>query len=298
MHNHFSKIFILLILLLLAWIAWLEPNSMTINKKVIELSNWHKEHNGYKIAVISDLHISWPYINENKVRQIVELTNAQKPDLVVILGDYAPADLINHFATKSQIKNEIIKPLEELKNLDKPVISVLGNHDWGFNGDFIRNILKKSGIKVLENQSTVISKNNEAINIAGVADLWFRTPNIYGTLGKIKNKDPIILLSHNPDLFPDVPKRVELTLAGHTHGGQINLPIIRAYLAPSAFGERYIKGLIKEKNHYIFVSSGIGTTCLPLRFLDPPEITILEIRKKNNFYLSYDSSPIPKKSNL
>src|SRR4030095_10957928 len=111
------------------------------------------------------------------------------------------------------------------------------------------------------------------------ADLWTRRPDVEGTLRKIPlDRNPIIMLTHNPDVFPDIPARVSLTLAGHTHGGQVNLPFVGRPIVTSTFGQRYAIGHITEQGHHLFVSSGLGTSIIPVRFRVPPEIVILTIR--------------------
>ena len=87
----------------------------------------------------------------------------------------------------------------------------------------------------------------------------------------------MLLLSHNPDLFPDVPERVALTLSGHTHGAQVDLPVVRDRMTPSRFGARYAGGIFEEGGRVLFVSRGVGTSSLPVRFLAPPEVAMLEL---------------------
>jgi uncharacterized protein len=107
---------------------------------------------------------------------------------------------------------------------------------------------------------------------AGLADLDARRPDVAGTLARVPSGDPVVVLTHRPDVFPDVPARVALTLAGHTHGGQVRLPLLGALVVPSKFGSRYAAGLIEEQGRRLFVTSGIGTSTVPVRLGVPPEI--------------------------
>jgi hypothetical protein len=97
-------------------------------------------------------------------------------------------------------------------------------------------------------------------------------------LASVPPGEPVVLLSHDPDVFPHVPDRVALTLAGHTHGGQVAIPLLRRPAIPSAYGERYARGHVVEDGRHLYVSSGLGTSGLPLRLLAPPEIVVLELR--------------------
>jgi hypothetical protein len=130
---------------------------------------------------------------------------------------------------------------------------------------------------VLENDAAMIERDGAAIWIAGIGDKWEGKPDIASALAKVNNGAPIIALTHNPDIFPSIPARVALTIAGHTHGGQVALPIIGRPIVPSVFGQRYAAGHIVEGSKHLFVSSGIGTSILPVRFRVPPEIPLLTI---------------------
>ncbi len=114
--------------------------------------------------------------------------------------------------------------------------------------------------------------------MAGLADLRCRRPDLPTSLAGIPPEEPVILLSHDPDVFPYVPDRVALTLSGHLHGGQVAIPVLRRPALPSRYGERYARGHVVEDDRHLYVSSGFGTSGLPLRFLAPPEVVILELR--------------------
>jgi predicted MPP superfamily phosphohydrolase len=155
---------------------------------------------------------------------------------------------------------------------------VLGNQDWWLDGRYVRRLLEEAGIKVYENEARPVETGDgRRLWIAGLADLSTRTVDLPGTLEKITDDAPVLLLSHSPDVFPEVPERVALTLAGHTHGGQFNLPFIGRLIVPSRFGQRYAYGHIVEGGRQMFVSSGIGNAILPARYGVPPEIVLLRI---------------------
>lgn len=110
------------------------------------------------------------------------------------------------------------------------------------------------------------------------ADLWTRGADVAASLKHVESDDdPVLLLTHNPDIFPDVPPRVSLTLAGHTHGGQVNFPFFGRLVVPSRYGQRYAMGHVVEGGRHLFVSGGVGTSILPVRFRVPPEIVVITI---------------------
>jgi hypothetical protein len=155
--------------------------------------------------------------------------------------------------------------------------AVLGNHDWWNDGERITKALRQAGLSVLENESRRIERGGKSFWVAGVADMWTRQPDIAGSLAQVLKDDPVILITHNPDIFPEVPPRVSLTLAGHTHGGQVNFPLVGRPIVPSNFGQRYASGHVVEGGRHLFVSDGIGTSIIPVRFRVPPQIVILTL---------------------
>ena len=134
--------------------------------------------------------------------------------------------------------------------------------------------LTKNGIKVLANSNIKVNINGKDLYIAGVEDKTTRTPDIYKTLDLTQN--PVILLTHSPDVFPKVPEKVNLTLSGHVHGGQVRLPLIGALIVPSDYGNKYSQGLINEKGKQMIVTKGIGNSILNVRFNCIPEIVVIE----------------------
>jgi len=152
-------------------------------------------------------------------------------------------------------------------------VGVLGNHDWKRYGGEMTLALKGAGITVLENESVRVG----GFHVAGVADLRMRSPSVRAALRDVPDGEPVIMLSHDPDLFPFVPERVALTVAGHTHGGQIAIPHVRVPVVPSAYGERFVRGHVEEDGRHLVVSAGLGTSGFPVRLLAPPEILVIEL---------------------
>lgn len=262
---------VLVCLLLGVWAFVIEPNSLTVNEVTINLPNWPPAYERLRIALISDIHAGSHYIDTAKLQHVVEMTNAAQPDLILLAGDFVIT------SRRRGLPPESIAA--ELKNLRARygVFAVLGNHDWWYGGARITNALNAVGIRVLENDVAQIGQQGQSLWIAGVADLWTRKPDITGTLQKVTDDGPIIILTHNPDIFPNVPARVSLTLAGHTHGGQVNLPLVGRLQVPSQYGQRYAIGHVVEDNRHLFVTPGIGTSIIPVRFRVPPEISILTL---------------------
>ena len=166
-----------------------------------------------------------------------------------------------------------------LKSLKAPlgVYAILGNHDWYYDGAKVRSALEQVGIPVLEDEVSEVKWRNTSFWLIGLADLWTRPQHVLDTVARVPAGATTIALTHNPDVFTQLPKSVPLMLAAHTHGGQVKLPIIGTPIVPSYYGPRYTAGHVFEEGHHLFVTTGIGTSILPVRFRVPPEIAIVTI---------------------
>jgi predicted MPP superfamily phosphohydrolase len=259
---------------LAVWSFFIEPNRLVVKEETILLPNWPSGFENLKIAVLSDLHVGSPFINTDKLNYIVTLVNEAQPDLVVLLGDFMIQGVLGGKAVEPEVIAEALKNLRARHG----VFAVLGNHDWWYDGPRVRRALEAVGIRVLDDDVERIERNGEAIWLAGFADAWTNKTDIRGTLARVTDEAPVVALTHNPDLFPRIPQRVVLTLAGHTHGGQVNLPFVGRLRVPSEFGQRYAAGHVVEENHHLFVTTGIGTSIIPVRFRVPPEIVFLTLK--------------------
>jgi predicted MPP superfamily phosphohydrolase len=245
-----------------------------------------------KIAVIADIHACEPWMPAERIGSIVDLANAQKPDLTVLLGDFVGAQ---HFVTR------YVPPgawAEQLARLEAPlgVYAILGNHDWWSaamptdppdNAESIRKAIRSAGIPILENNAVPLSLNGRPFWLIGLGDqLAHRLgrhavhgrDDLAGSLRQIKDDAPAILLAHEPFIFAKTPDRIALTLSGHTHGGQVNFPIIGTPFVPTMRGvKRYVYGHYTEGPRQLIVSGGLGTSHLPVRFLRPPEVVCVNL---------------------
>jgi uncharacterized protein len=245
----------------------IEPRRLVTVGKTIALPNWPPSHDGFRVGLLSDLHAGAPHANPKAIARAVERLNAEQPDVALLGGDYIDA----HTLWGGRIAPELIA--RELAQLEAPTFAVLGNHDWKQAGDHMWTALRNAGIAVLENEA----RETSGVYIAGLADLRCRRPDLPGTLATVPSDAPVILLAHDPDVFPLVPDRVAITLSGHTHGGQIAIPVLRRPVIPSRYGERYARGHIVEDGRHLYVTSGLGTSGLPVRLLAPPEVVVLEL---------------------
>lgn len=264
------RILLLACLLLLIWTFLIEPNMLsvtTLNMKVQGLE-------GLKVVFVGDLHIK-PH-QTLRLKSIVKKINQQYPQLVLSIGDFVSG----HNPEESLPIEEIAKELSNVKSL-YGFYTVLGNHDWWQDGDKTRKVLEKNGIVVLENDNTFININGNKLYIAGFDDMSTRGSDLVKALNGTAH--PTILLAHSPDIFPfisnpanyKVTGNVDLTLAGNTHGGQVRIPFYGPVIVPSMYGKRYAMGLIKENAKTLFVTKGIGTSILPIRFNCVPEIVVI-----------------------
>jgi predicted MPP superfamily phosphohydrolase len=213
---------LLIIVFVVFWGFFIEPNRLIVREQTIAIDGWPPELNGLKIAVISDIHAGGSFIDDKKLHLIVDKTNQLHPEMIVILGDY----MSSNGWTSRRIEPEVIGAV--LKNFSAPygTYSVLGNHDVWYSTAKVRAALEQNGIKVLDNQVLQIQVRGVSLWLVGLADLWTRQQQIAQTVAQVPQGQTMIALTHNPDIFPNVPQRVPLLLAGHTHGGQVRFPFI------------------------------------------------------------------------
>ena len=247
-----------------------------------------------KMAILADIHACKPWMTAERVQHIVETTNALEADIILLLGDYVSG---MRFVTEYVHPSEWSSALSGLK-APLGVHSILGNHDWWEDktaqklkrGPTIaRKALEEVGIPVYENDAVRLEKDGRPFWLAGLGDqvaFLYRNrlgqrrlrgiDDLPGTLRQVSDDAPVILLAHEPDIFPQVPERVSLTLSGHTHGGQVRLfgfsPVV-----PSQYGNRFAYGHIVEDNRHLIVSGGLGMSIMPVRFGSPPEIVMIEL---------------------
>ena len=253
--------------------------------------NWPK---GLKLrlALLADIHACIPWMDAARVGRIAAMTNELNADAVLLLGDFIAS---HHF----KVHEDLDAWAGALKTLKAPngVHAILGNHDWWNDEAAMRRgagpvaaqvALEKAGIPVYENSAVRLQKDGKPFWIAGLGDQiafvpvrgWRNPPqgidDLPATLSKITDEAPVILMAHEPDIFPDVPDRVALTLSGHTHGGQLNIFGFRP-IVPSRFGRRYAYGHIVERNRNLIVSGGLGCSVVPARIGSPPEIVVVDL---------------------
>jgi predicted MPP superfamily phosphohydrolase len=267
---------LLLIVTVVGWAFVIGPNRLVVRHETLQIEQWPSSLANLKIAVLSDIHAGGAFIDERKLRLIVERTNQLQPDLIVILGDYISGGRNHH-----DMNPEVFAPF--LKDFRAPlgVYSVLGNHDWWYDGQKVRRALEANGIKVLENEVARLETRGTSLWLVGLADLWTRPQRIGDTIANVPAGEPLIAITHNPDIFPQLPQGVSLLLAGHTHGGQVRFPFIGTVTTVSRFGDRYVGGHIVENGRHLFVTTGIGTSIYPVRFGVPPEIVLVTVTSKN-----------------
>jgi predicted MPP superfamily phosphohydrolase len=268
-----------------------EPNLiMQVKRYALTPAQWPADLR-LRLAVLSDIHAGEPFMSAGRIARICAATNALKPDAILLLGDYnAGHRFVERVVTSQQIG-------EALSTLRAPLgcYAVLGNHDWN-HGDLvtmrsdgtvaIRRALRQAGIIVLENSAVSLRHNGRKFWIVGLGDQLAHPPSHargYGAeargvddlplaLSEVTDDAPILLMAHEPMIFPAVPKRVALTLSGHTHGGQINLPVLGPVVGDLRFGRELVHGHHESDGRHLIVSGGLGESILPLRFMQPPEI--------------------------
>ncbi len=247
-----------------------------------------------RVVALADIHACEPWMAASRIASICRQANDLGGDVTVLLGDYAAG---MNFVTRYVHSSEWAKSLATL-TAPLGVHAVMGNHDWwedktaqrnGSGPTFGHKALQDVGINVYSNRAVRLEKEGQGFWIAGLEDQLALVPgkkwqrqrvkgldDLEGTLAQVNDGDPVILLAHEPDIFPSVPSRVALTLSGHTHGGQVRL-LGYAPVVPSRFGDRYAYGHMVENDCNLIVSGGLGCSLAPVRFGVPPEIVVIDL---------------------
>jgi predicted MPP superfamily phosphohydrolase len=252
---------------------WIEPSSLRVNVHEVALKHCAAPLAGMKIAVITDLHAGAPYIDLAKIERVVEMTNATQPDLVLLAGDIFISSVIGGVAIPPQDTVTVLDGLRARLG----VYVVFGNHEHNTDMLRLKRLLESTSIQFMDNDVRRIMDGNQPFWLMGLADATSDHPDIAGTLSRVTDDAPIIAFTHTPDVFVQIPPRINLVIAGHTHGGQVMLPIVGRGRVPSAYGrKRFAAGHVVEQTD-LFVSTGIGTSHIPIRFRVPPEISLLRL---------------------
>lgn len=262
----------------------------------VQVVRWRLSPSGWpkgtrlKVALLADLHLCRPWTPIRMAEAAMDAVHAETPDLILLLGDYA-----SHLPFGRRYAPEDVAGL--LSGLTAPlgVFNVFGNHDWWTDRAGSRlnrpsthwhRAFDAAGIETLENRAVSLDHGGQVIALAGVASqmaLGRRGRNEFkglddldAALDGVPEDRFTLLMAHEPDIFARLPAQVDLTLSGHTHGGQIR-PFGRAVAVPSQFGTRYAYGVVEEEGRHLVVSGGIGYSVLPFRWAMQPEITIVEL---------------------
>ena len=262
-------------LALAVWGFVWEPSRMIERDHAPPLPHWPRACDGVRIDVVSDTHTGSPNNGiANLDRWVLRLADSDA-DLVlmagdyvilsVLLGEYVPADLIAGH----------LRPL----TARKPVYAVLGNHDWWKGGPMVSHAFASAGVRMIDNRAISVDVRGCRFWIAGLGDMLEGHPDVAGTFAMIDDDAPVLVLTHEPDLLPRIPTRAALTVAGHTHGGQIDPWPFRHQPSPFVLHSHRLKWhVVDAQARQLFVTPGIGTSILPLRFGVPPEISRLTLR--------------------
>lgn len=261
------------------WAFLIEPTSLTVRHVTIESATWQGPP--LRIGLISDTHVASPHTDVARVRAVVARMNEEHPDIVMLLGDYAGGHEPAGVRDRAE-QSDVLDGVRAFGALRSPLgaYGVLGNHDSWFDELALAAAMREVGIEVLENRAVPVPRGGGPFWVGGVADLHSKriASSVPATLAEVPADADVLLLTHWPDPFETVSDRVDLTVAGHTHCGQVNLPLIGRPILPSPGSERWPCGLYDEGGRKLFVTGGVGVSILPVRFRAPPEIVIVTLR--------------------
>lgn len=277
-HRRLRWLFVLALVgaALLARGYWNATRDPVIRTASVEVGDWPAGQPPLRILLISDTHVAGPDMPPARLARIVGELNRLKPDLVLIAGDLVSE---RRGATHIYTPAEVVAPLGGLR-APLGVVVAPGNHDHWFRPDALRAELGKRGIRVLQNEAIKLGP----LIVGGVDDDYSGhddVPATFAAMDRLGAGVPL-LLTHSPDIVPDLPRPVAAVFAGHTHCGQIRFPFIGALTYVSRYGDRFACGDIDDDGQRVFVGAGLGTSLLPLRYLTPPDAWMITLKPKES----------------
>ncbi len=249
-----------------------ETWSVRTTRSVVELPHLPSAFEGATAAFLTDFHCG-PLTPPAYLHRVVDETDRLEPDVIVLGGDYVTRGA-DHVRPVIRILRRLRAPLG--------VYGVLGNHDYRDDPEVMRSALKRAGVVDVTNSGCWLTRDGSRIRIAGVGDLREDKQDLPAALAGVKEGDAVILLSHNPDFAMSLTdRRVGLMLSGHTHGGQIRLPGLGPLMTRSRYGRYLVSGLVSFDTFQLYISRGLGTVGIPLRYQCPPEVALLTLCRPN-----------------
>lgn len=247
-----------------------EAHWLEINRHTLVVPRLPSAFAGLTVALLTDPHHG-PFNSLAYVREVVDRTNALRPDLVALGGDYV------HGARGDKYVHACVEALGRLR-APLGVYAVPGNHDYWHRIWVMHQALRDFGLTDLTNAGRWLERAGSRLRLAGIDDIWYGRPDLDAALGDATASDACVLVCHNPDFLETLTdRRVGLVLSGHMHGGQIVVPGLGYHRLPSRYGAKYVAGLVRTDCSQVFVSRGLGTVGLPLRFNCRPEIVLLTL---------------------
>jgi uncharacterized protein len=261
--------------------AWFgEPSHPRLVRLDIHLARLPAEFDGFTIAQLSDFHYDEEF-TIFPIRKAIEMVNGLNADLVALTGDFVTIPPFADYVSVAKYGARAAEPCAEiLAGLHSRLGSyaILGNHDWDSDAPRVIGALQSRGITLLQNHSIPIEQAGKRFWLAGIADALVGTPDLNRTLSKVPGGEPVVLLAHEPDYADQAAKHpVDLQLSGHSHGGQVRLPIIGAPFLPD-MARKYPWGLYRVGGMMLYTNSGLGTIRVPVRINAPPEVTLFTLR--------------------
>ena len=256
------------------WSFLIEPSFLV--QKDLKFQTWSGPP--LKIAFFSDLHAGAPHINDTYINNLISRINDMSPDLILIGGDLVINGVIGGTVMPIETLAELLKNLKAKIG----VYAVLGNHDWWNDGEKIANTLEKVGILVLDNKARLIKLNQHfSFWLIGIGDDFTGHSDVDEALKQVTTQEPKVLFMHDPASIFKLKNKFSIALAGHLHGGQVFMPGYGAIITPGRAPAEWASGWTHFSNGSLFVSKGIGTSILPVRFNALPEYVILDLKNKN-----------------
>jgi predicted MPP superfamily phosphohydrolase len=257
--------------------AIFEANRPKLVSMDVPLSRLAESWDGFRIAQLSDLHYDDNF-SVIPLRKAVDLVNQSEPDLVVVTGDFITASFSK---ARRAVALRAIEPCAQLLTRMRArfgIVASLGNHDVFTGATHITAVLHSHNISVLRNRPLPLEREGQRLWLAGVDDVLEGKPDLDLTLKGIPPAEPVVLLAHEPDWADHVARSpVDLQLSGHSHGGQIRLPLLGAPCLP-ALARKYPWGLRRVGPLTLYTNAGIGTIWVPVRLNCPPEVTLITLR--------------------